>query len=256
MLRSNIVQIVSLLGIPGIYLYICRRLKISPMRIKIPIFGYVKTFHEVRNIFDNFGGSGELRDKSVERFISKKAEPCVIDCGVNVGITVRWWFHLNRGAKVYGVDMMKEAQEFTVKAIGSIGVSEDNYTPIVAALWSEDGKQFKVGIGDPLYGDHGLYRKGKEISERTFITNRLDTIFDHKNIICVDLLKIDIEGAGGEALKGAGNLLKKTGNIFLETHSIEESNLAGDILKENDFILRRSSARHQWWARASQREII
>ncbi len=251
MLRSNMLCIVALLGIPGIYLYFCRRFKVNPMPIKVPIFGKIKTFHEVRNIFDNFGAKGQLRDEVVEHLISSSAMPCVIDCGVNVGITVRWWLHLNNRTKVYGVDMMEEAQKFTVDAIGSVGVSDDRYVPIVAALWGKDGREFKVGIGDPLYGDHGFYRKDKERSTRTFVTERLDKIFDNRPIENVDLLKMDIEGAGGEALKGAGNLLKKTNNVFIETHSMEESGLAGDILKENNFVMRRSSDRHQWWTKAS-----
>ncbi|MCX5677583.1 MAG: FkbM family methyltransferase [Candidatus Omnitrophica bacterium] len=213
----------------------------------MPIFGKIRTFHEARNIFDNFGSSGQLRDETIERYLSKKSAPCIVDCGVNVGVTARWWFHLNRRSTVFGIDMMKESQEFTVETIKSIGIAPDRYRPIIAALWSENGKEFKIGIGDPLCGDYGFYRFDKEKSERTFVTRTLDTVFDSENIGDVDLLKIDLEGVGGEVLKDAAKLLKKTKHIFLETHSEEESKLAGSILTSNKFRLRKTASRHQWW---------
>lgn len=247
LLKISSIRIIKLLGISGIYLDFCRRLKICPVQVKVPIFGKLRTFHEVRNIFDNFGSAGQLRDETIERYLSKKSSPCVVDCGVNVGITARWWFHLNPQSTVFGIDMIKEAQEFTVETIKSMGIAPDRYRPIVAALWSENGKRFKIGIGDPLCGDYGFYRLDKEKSERAFVTRTLDTIFNSEKIGDVDLLKIDLEGAGGEVLKGAAELLKKTKHIFFETHFEEESKLAGSILTSNKFLLRKTANRQQWW---------
>ncbi|MDP3788959.1 MAG: FkbM family methyltransferase [Candidatus Omnitrophota bacterium] len=248
----NVIRIIQLLGIAGLYLYFCRRLKIDPMPIKVPIFGSVRTFHEVRNIFDNFGVTQQLRDKAIEMYLSQRAAPCVIDCGVNVGVTARWWFHLNRHAKVFGIDMIDEAQEFTLKALNSIAIGRGNYTPIVTALWHENGKELTIGVGDPLYGDNGIYRKGKEKSERVVTTKTLDTINAVENIGEVDLLKVDLEGAGADALKGAAELLKKTKHVVIEIHSEEENKLAGQILAANKFVLRRANGRHLWWAKAAQ----
>lgn len=249
MRKINIIQITKLLGVWGIYVYICRRMKKKPAPVKVPVFGILRTYHEVRNIFDNFGSTEQLRDKDVERYISGKPKPYIVDCGINVGVTVRWWFHLNPEARVYGIDMMDEAQRFTVEAVESIGIPSERYTPVTAALWSCAGKEFKVGVDDPLCGDLGFYRVDKENSQRTFVTKTLDSALEPYNIGAVDLLKLDLEGAGGEALKGAPGLIKKTENVYFEMHTDDECALVKSILTDNGFVLRRSEGRHQWWKR-------
>ena len=251
MLRMNLIKMIEMMGAGGFYLYLCRRWGINPIPIKVPIFGKIRTFHELRNIFDNFGIRGQLKDKKIEQYLSKRQKPCVIDCGVNVGITVRWWFHLNRKTKVFGVDMIEEAHIFTAQAIKSIGIAQESYKPIQAALWSENGKQFKVGIGDPLHGDHGFFRgdyKGK--SERLFTSQTLDSIFATEELDEIDLLKIDLEGAGAETLRGATQLLRRTKHVVIELHSEEESKLASKILVGNQFLLRKIASRNLWWEKS------
>ncbi len=236
-------------GMKGFYLHFCNALRINPFPIKVPAFGVVRTYHEVRNIRDNFI-LGRLRDDAVERYLSQKQAPCVIDCVINVGVTARWWFHLNRKAKVFGIDMLEESQNFTLTAIKSIGIGPDQYKHILATLWSETGKQFKVGVSDPLFGDYGLYRKDVEKAYRTVVTTTLDVIYDAENIGEVDFLKIDLEGAAADTLKGAAKLLKKTRYVVFEIHNVEECKLASKILTDNNFLLKGVTGRHLWWEKA------
>ena len=236
----------KLVGVKGLYLSLCNYLKINPIPVKVPIFGLILTYHEIRNIRDNFV-TEELRDKKIELYISKKRMPCIIDCGINVGVTVRWWFHLNGQAEVFGIDMVEEAQKFTVESIKSIGARPYAYKPILAALWSEDGKKLKFGVTDPLYGDYGFYRQDIEKTYRDVVTKTLDSIFAGENIEEVDLLKIDIEGAAADALKGAEKLLKKTKHVVFEIHTEEECRQASRILADSGFLLRRVTGRHLWW---------
>jgi FkbM family methyltransferase len=243
-------QFYKLMGIKGAYLYICKRLKTDPIPVKVPIFGTVSTCHEIKNIQDNFI-DGRLRDKEIEEYLSKKEAPCVIDCGSNVGVTVRWWFHLNKNARVYGIDMLKETQDFTVRAVKSIGVGEGEYTPIVATLWSEDEKSFKVIVGDPLRGDWRIQRDDKDGDERDVTTSTLNSVFRSRDIKEVDLLKVDIEGAGGEALLGASDILKKTKYVVVEIHTYEECKKAGQALAANGFNLRMSIDKNLWFEKAS-----
>lgn len=248
MLRMSLIKMVELMGVAGILVFFAKRLGLKLLPIKVPVFGTIRTRHELRNIFDNFGIYSLIRDKTIEKYLSKAPNPCVIDCGVNVGITVRWWFHLNRQAKVYGVDMLAEAHQFTDQAIKFIGIDEESYTPVQAALWSENGKQFKVGIGDPLNGDHGLFQgEDKNKNERIFTTRTLDSIFTSQNLDEVDLLKIDLEGAGVETLKGATQLLQKTKHVLIESHSKELYASASKILTDNRFLLRKVTSRNSWW---------
>jgi len=239
----------KLVGPKGLYLSLCNYMKMNPAPIKVPIFGLIRTYHEIRNIRDNFV-EDRLRYKKVESYISKKQRPCIIDCGINVGITVRWWFYLNAQAKVFGVDMMKEAHEFTTDAMKSIGPGPYEYKSVLAALWGEDGKELKFGVTDPLYGDYGFYRQDKEATERVVFTRTLDSIFNPEKIDEVDLLKIDIEGAAADALKGATSLLKKTKYVVFEIHDIyndKECGEASKLLSDSGFYLRWVTGKNLWW---------
>ncbi len=245
---SRMSKMSKLIGARGLYLSFCRSLRINPRPIQVPIFGTIRTLPEIMNLHDNFGME-HLRDEKIERHLAQKSTPCVIDCGVNVGITVRWWFHLNPRASVFGIDMMQEAQAFTVASIQSLWAAEGGYEPIVAALWSESGKQFTINVGNPLWGENSLYQPGAEQHGRVVITKTLDEIVDGEQIGEIDLLKIDLEGAGGDALKGATRTLQKTKHICFEIHGEEECKLAGKILADHQFALRRISDRNLWWER-------
>lgn len=240
----------GLIGTKGLYLSACKTFKVNPMPVKVPIFGLVRTYHEIRNIHDNFG-IGELRDRTMEEYLSKKEAPCVIDCGVNVGITVRWWFHLNRHSKIFGVDMIEETQDFTVEALKSLGITEDQYKPIVAALWSVNGKSTDIGVNDPLLGDNGFYRPITAENKRHVVTKTLDSIFDKEDIREVDLIKMDLEAAGVEAFEGAPRLLNKTKNIVFEVHNEEECKRVSKLLSASGFVLRRANGRHLWLERSA-----
>jgi len=237
---------------PGLYLSLFKCLKMNPpVPVKVPIFGLVKTYHEINNIRDNFE-SERLRDSKAEQFLSKQSSPLIIDCGINVGITVRWWFHINPAAKVFGVDMVPETHAFTIESLRSIGINKDRYKPFTAAIWEANGKEFKIGITDPLFGDTGLYRPDKEETERIVVSKTLDTIFEEENIGEVALLKLDIEGAGGDALKGADKLIKKVRHVVIEIHSEEECRLSSNILAANNFGLRGVTSKHLWWERSGK----
>ena len=241
----------KIVGPVGLYLNLCKRLKINPMSVKVPVFGVLKTDHEVRNLCDNFA-KGVLRDEKVENYLAQKSSPCIIDCGVNVGITIRWWLNLNKTARVYGVDMLEETHRFTRDALKAGGLGEERYHGITAALWSTSGKPFTIDVQDPLWGDNSLFqKKGNVQSDRTFMSKTLDEIFAGEAIGMVDLLKVDLEGAGAEALKGATELLKKTKYVVFENHGEEESKEASAVLVRNGFLVRRVGERqHLWWEKA------
>ena len=241
----------KIVGPVGLYLSLCKRLRMNPIPVKVPVFGALRTNHEVRNLCDNFA-KGVLRDEKVEHYLAQKSSPCVIDCGVNVGITIRWWLSLNKTAKVYGVDMLEETHQFTRDAIRAGGLGEERYRGITAALWSTSGKQFTIDVEDPLWGDNNLFqKKGSAKNDRTFVSKTLDEIFAGEAIEGVDLLKVDLEGAGAEALKGATELLKKTKYVVFENHGEEESKEASAVLVRNGFLVRRVGERqHLWWEKA------
>ncbi len=214
-----------------------------PFSVNVPIFGNVSTLPEVLNLHDNFA-AGELRDHHVERVIAAHERPVIVDCGVNVGITVRWWFHLNPKAKVVGIDMIAEAHAFTIQKLQS-----QDYVPITAALSKKGGEDASVRFDDPLNGESSLARAAGSI-ERSVPTTTLDELLRPLRLSEVTLLKIDIEGAAVEAIQAASNTLAITRHIVFEHHSTEELGIVTRELVKAGFLLRRFKNRNLWFVRA------
>ena len=234
------------LGPKGNYLAVCRSIGRVPFAVSVRIFGRIATIPEILNIHDNFA-DGELRDPQVEAILSKAARPVVVDCGVNVGITVRWWFHLNPACRVFGFDMMQEAHELTQQRLA--GGSAD-YTGITAALSSTDGEEVTIQFTDPLDGKNRIGRSEKSgAGTRTLLTHRMDTLLESYALDRIDVLKIDIEGYAAKALLGAPKILAITQNVILEIHSEQELGDAEAVLVGGGFRLRRFRNRNLWFTR-------
>jgi FkbM family methyltransferase len=198
----------------------------------MPIFGNISTVDEILNIHDNFG-KAELRFDCIESHLKKAVNPIIVDCGVNVGITIRWWHYLNPGAKIIGFDMMKEAHEFTLKKIGA---SSSWYVPLTCALSSSEGKAIDINFDDPLFGENSVNSTNKKY-KREVKTCTLDNSLENIAVggATIDVLKIDIEGHGAEALRGAAATIKKTRFVIFETHSKDEISESSDMLIKAGF---------------------
>ena len=242
----------KIVGTPkGLYLAFFKKIKKNPIPISVKIFGEIKTYYEILGLDNNFA-VGLLRDAKVEKYLNKKKNPCIIDCGVNVGLTVRWWFHLNNCAKVFGIDMIKETHDFTISVLeNNLKFNQNDkaydFNPITCALFNKDSVEFKIDVSDPLLGDNNIFDNNKTPITRIVKSKTLDTVCRENEIDEVDLLKVDIEGAGAHALEGAINLLKRTKYIVFEVHNEDECKLASKILFENGFCLRKISTPHLWW---------
>jgi FkbM family methyltransferase len=234
------------LGPKGDYLAFCRSIGMVPFPVSVPIFGKVATIPEILNLHDNFA-VGELRDSHIETVLSKAANPVVVDCGVNVGITVRWWFHLNPSCRVFGLDMMKEAHDLTGERLRG---SDAAYIGITAALSSLDGEEVTIHFTDPLEGTNRTGSIKHGAVSRTLITARIDSLLAPHSLSRIELLKIDIEGCAAKALAGACRTLSGTQNVILEAHSEDELGESEAILVESGFRLRHFRNRNVWFKRA------
>lgn len=236
----------KVLGPKGNYLAFCRSMKMVPFPIFVPIFGTISTLSEILNIHDNFA-AGELRDPYIEQILGKAVNPVVIDCGVNVGITVRWWYHLNHACKIFGLDMMQEAHDLTIQRLKGTKAA---YTGITAALSSTDGEEVTIRFNDPLEGENSIDSIRYGAASRNLITARLDSVLAPHSLDRIEVLKIDIEGYAAKALAGASNTLSITQNVILEVHSEDELGESEVILVESGFRLRRFRNRNLWFRRA------
>lgn len=239
-------RLAKALGPKGDYLAFCRSIRRVPFSVCVPIFGKVATIPEILNIHDNFA-VGELRDALVEAELTNSRTPVVVDCGVNVGVTVRWWLHLNSACRVFGFDMMEESHELTRQRLGS---ANGSYTGTTVVLASTDGDPVTVYFSDPLDGMNRVDKPASGCrSQRALVTGRLDTLMAAHAPLRIDLLKIDIEGDAAKALAGARQTLAITQNVVVEAHSEEELGAAEFILVESGFRLRRFRSRNLWFQR-------
>lgn len=240
-------KIFKSLGLKGSYLDLCRSIRKIPFPITVPIFGSVTTMAEILNIHDNYA-VGELRNPHVEAELGRIANPVVVDCGINVGITVRWWLHLNPSCRVFGLDMFQEAHDFTRARLGE---TAPNYTGITAALSEVDGEKLTLCFNDPLDGTNRIDRLASGMQQRQVDTGRIDTLLAPHGLRHIDLLKMDIEGYAGKALRGATRTLSITQNVILEKHSDEELAESEEILVSQGFRLTYFQARNLWFIKVN-----
>ncbi len=236
----------KLFGAKGFYLSLCRRIGRVPAAVSVPIFGQIGTAAEVVSLHDNFA-AGELRDDYIETRLRDAAHPVVVDVGVNAGITVRWWFHLNPAAKVFGFDMMQEAHDLTRERLGR---NAQAYTGMAAPLSAVDGETVTVHYNDPLDGENRIEGAPRGSRSRTLQTARLDTLLEAHSLSRIELLKIDVERTGDLVLRGAPRTLAITQNVVVEHHSKRELGDSVDLLVRAGFRLRRVSNRNLWFKRA------
>lgn len=236
----------KIVGPKGNYLAFCRSMRRIPFPISVPIFGRISTIPEILNIHDNFA-AGELRDPYIEASLRNTLRPVVVDCGVNVGVTVRWWLNLNPSCQVIGIDMMQEAQDFTVRCLGD---RKTAYTGITAALDAIDGQEVTIHFTNALEGTNRIGKTEHAASTRTLLTHQLDSLLAPHALTRIELLKIDIEGHAAKALAGAANTLAVTQNLILEVHSEDELGESEAILFASGLRLRRFRNRNVWFKRS------
>jgi FkbM family methyltransferase len=232
-------------GWRGLYLanaaFLLRR---QPIPISLPGIGRVDSWAESVNLIDNFA-LGELRSEVVEQHLRNAQSPFVVDIGVNVGVTCRWWLSLNPSLKVVGIDMFQEALDFATSRIERSGY-QDRWQPICAAVGKRE-QSIEVRYDNPLEGTSSVNnvvgRRTRRIQMRL-----LDSILDDVALQKIDLLKIDIEGEGGAALSGATQTLERCKYVVVETHSDAETRTASSALSSAGFQLFRAHGRTMWWA--------
>lgn len=95
------------------------------------------------------------------------------------------------------------------------------YVPTTCALAAVDGHSVESSFDDPLFGENSVSAMGRK-HQRSVETGTLDASLAHYHLKAVDLLKVDIEAHGAEALKGADGTLRKTRFVMFETDSRTE----------------------------------
>jgi FkbM family methyltransferase len=187
----------------------------------LPGFGTLVRRDELLNIQDNFF-EGTLRFREMEEAMRRAAEPFVLDLGVNVGVTVRWWFHLNPRSRVVAVDMMREAHEFARQRLVAVRADAAERVRWVECVVSDQAGTTEVAFDDPLFGMNRADAATGGSSRRQLPSAAVDTLLADEMPAEVFLFKVDIEGAGGRALAGAQLVLRRTRFLVVEYHDPAE----------------------------------
>jgi FkbM family methyltransferase len=134
----------------------------------------------------------------------------VLDIGANIGQfheLFKLWYPFSY---VYSIEASKDCEEYLKK------ITEDYYIGLLAK--NEDEYDFHIIPHDPLCTGMSLYKENTEFWDeysspikKTGIT--LDKLFDKEEF---DLIKIDVQGAEIDVMKGGKNLCQKAKGILLE----------------------------------------
>jgi|APTNR8051073442_1049403.scaffolds.fasta_scaffold04237_9 FkbM family methyltransferase len=233
-------------GPKGAWLAFCDiALTFIPVPITLPGFGGLSRRNEARSLLDNFC-LGELRCDDVEQAIKASPAPQIIDLGVNLGMSIRWWFSLNERAKVSGVEMMQESLDYTTERLRECHPGCD-WNPLCCAVASADADNMEISFSDPLEGTTSA-KDATGGTKRSVPVRSLDSLFaaDTDEIL---LLKCDIEGFGGYAMQGGRELLLRTRYVVTEMHGADEMELMSRELMSAGFVPFQLSSRSLWWRR-------
>ncbi|HYR58697.1 MAG TPA: FkbM family methyltransferase [Chthoniobacteraceae bacterium] len=234
-------------GWRGAYVAFCAFvLRSVPIPVRLPDVGLVALWNEAANVVDNLFLE-ELRCGEVEREMAAAVEPVVVDLGVNVGITVRWWLALNASARVIGVDMLEEALAFAAQRLSA--AEREHFSGVCAAA-GECNATREVWFEAPLEGTSSLLSSHGR-TRRTVEMRTLDSIMSGQDARSIFLLKIDIEGYAGHALECASETLRRCRYATVEDHGPDETSLAARHLHAAGFELAMFKGRQMWWRRAT-----
>jgi FkbM family methyltransferase len=122
------------------------------------------------------------------------APKVIVDAGANIGMASIYFTHRFPEAKIIAIEAEHSNFEILVRNVRPYPA----IIPVHAALWNRDG-EIGVGDPDPSTGASGKWgfvtREGSGAKVRA-VTMR--TLMREMNILSLDLVKIDIEGAEQE----------------------------------------------------------
>ena len=180
-----------------------------------------------------------FRNNVYEKYWSVKDGEVIFDIGANVGIfTVKVGKKLNKGL-IVAIEPSPQNIELLKKNLKLHNLSSVVVVP--KAVGNFRGKsKFLV---TPVSGQHRFYGKTVEKSEKInkiieVDTILLDDIVKELKLIVIDFLKIDVEGAELDVLKGAEESLKFTKNIAMELHYEGEREEVRRFLEERGFTVK------------------
>jgi FkbM family methyltransferase len=158
----------------------------------------------------------EVIDQEIYKFKTDTNQPIILDCGANIGLSLIYFKKLYPNSKIIAFEPDPKIFQTLQKNIKSFNFNDIEL--VNRALWSSEGEiSFYSEGADGGRIDHETYGNGNLI---TLQTTKLSRYINDK----IHFLKIDIEGAETEVLKECQDKLHFVENIFIEYHSMVNSN--------------------------------
>jgi FkbM family methyltransferase len=155
------------------------------------------------------------------------------DVGANIG---SYALSLHRKAKkIYAFEASKTNINYLEDNIRANGI--DNIKTINKAISSEDNRNIKIYLSPDAGGNHSIYDKfdGKYENIKTIT---LDSFYHRNNIEEIDIIKIDVEGAEFDVIKGANQTLNKFKPLLIIEFCSTNASAAGFQLSDLYFHLK------------------
>jgi FkbM family methyltransferase len=155
---------------------------------------------------------GDSYEPMVYELLERELGPDVslVDCGANIGYwsvlaSSRW------GAPVVAVEASSESYK---QLLENNRLNGDRFTAVRAAIWSRDGETLRLVTHDRRHAGSSVVNRRERIGERGYNVEHVETVtvdglVDRYVARPKIVLKLDVEGAESEALKGAEHTLSE-----------------------------------------------
>jgi FkbM family methyltransferase len=170
----------------------------------------------------------------------------IYDLGANIGIASLFFASLYPEARVYGFEPLPSNYELCVR-------NYKNLPKAQAFPWAVGGRSEVTAFDcneDP-HGGHLLatpgnpkLRSGKSINVQVFSLADLVRV---QKLEPPEFLKIDVEGAEVEVLRGMGEAVQSVRRIFVETHGASLKEECLKWMRQHDFQIRLSANPNALW---------
>ncbi len=167
-----------------------------------------------------------------------RPECAILDLGANVGYTPRHFARLYPQARIVAVEMDGGNCLMASRNLERVG---ERCVLVNAAVWSSDGEVRYAGPNEESYRVLDRGEAGGS-AVRSVPSRTVQTILDGNGMDIVDYLKMDVEGAESEILRGNIEWTRRVMSMKIEIHRPEELDPLSRVLSEAGYLCRRDES--------------
>ena len=192
------------------------------LKISVPKYGYKAYYPINKNDLINI----TIREDEIIELFTPKEGDVVIDIGAHIG---RYTIISSKRVGANGKVVAIEAHPGNFEMLKS-NIKLNQLTNVIPLNYAAYSKETKINLYLPEvesgYTIYNTIMSNRARTEDKFVevsANTLDYLLQLKGITDVNWIKIDVEGAEFEVLKGASNVLSKSKDIALliEVHGLD-----------------------------------